>query len=732
MHHEPESGSSTSGKSKWTYFEPVQVTEKGVAVIRINCPGKMNTVSDTMRAEVERLWKADVESNASIKAVVFISSKPDNFIAGADINMIKSTPNKADLKRVCMEGHDTFDVIAKRGIPTVAAINGACLGGGLEWALHCDYRIATTSKKTVLGLPEVKLGLLPGWGGTQLLRPLVGLQAALDMMLTGKNIRPDRALKMGLVNETVDPASLERVAIQAAAELAAGTLKPVRRAKPLAQRLIEDTPAGRAVVWKKVTETVAKNTGGHYPSPPAIVDCVRHGYGAPTKRAALEYEAQKFSEMAATPQSAALIGLFDGTTALKKNPFGAPARRVETVAVLGAGLMGAGIAQVSCEKGLRVLLKDRDAASVSKGIKYISDNQAAKLKKRRATKFDTDLALSRVVPLADDDTLWQRSFAQADLVIEAVPENLDLKHRVIQQAEQYLPEHCVFATNTSALPIADIAKASTRPQNVIGMHYFSPVPMMPLLEVIPHAGTAKEACAAAMQVGTRQGKTAIVVKDVPGFYVNRCLGPFLVEACALVEAGVGLEKLDKAIKAYGLPVGPLTSADEVGMDVAHHVQAFLAAADLGERMGGSDAGIMREMVGKGMLGRKAGKGFYVYEGKKGKRINPEALAMAKGIVKQDLKLSTQEIQDRAISRFVNEAVMCLQDGIISSPVDGDIGAVFGIGFPPFLGGPFRMLDQRGAAAYADMMRGFAERFGPQFEPCQLLQDMAASGKKFHS
>jgi enoyl-CoA hydratase/long-chain 3-hydroxyacyl-CoA dehydrogenase len=400
--------------------------------------------------------------------------------------------------------------------------------------------------------------------------------------------------------------------------------------------------------------------------------------------------------------------------------------------VLGAGLMGAGISQVSAEKGYRVLMKDRDIASTGKGIKYIKDNLNGKLKKRRATKFDVDLAMSHVIPLADDEDLWKRSFKTVDMVIEAVPENLQLKHKVIQQAEEFLPEHCVFATNTSALPIADIATASKRPHNIIGMHYFSPVPMMPLLEVIPHSNTSPEACAKAMEVGSRQGKTAIVVKDVPGFYVNRCLGPFLVETCALVEAGVGLEQLDKAIKDFGLPVGPLTLADEVGLDVAHHVQDFLSKADMGNRMGGSNAGIMGDMVKKGMLGRKAQKGFFIYEGKKGKKINPEALSMAKEFVKQDLTLETREIQNRAISRFVNEAVMCLQDEIISTPVHGDIGAVFGMGFPPFLGGPFRMLDHFGIEKYCSMMQKFADKYGPQFEPCQLMKDMATSNKKFHS
>lgn len=732
------SDSAGQVNSNTRFFRPVEKLDNGVAIIRIDGPEKMNTISGEFRQEIENIWLGQIADDPSVKAVVFISGKPDNYIAGADIRMISSTKNKSDLKKVCMDGHATFDILAKKGIPVIAAINGACLGGGLEWALHCDYRLATTSSKTVLGLPEVKLGLLPGWGGTQLLHPLVGLQAALDMILTGKNIRPHKALKMGLVDQLVDPASLEAVAVKAAASLAAGTLKSKRKPKALMNRLIEDNPAGRSVMWKKVGEKVAKSTGGNYPNALAIVDCIKFGLTS-SKQAALEYEAQRFSEMAATPESECLIGLFEGSTALKKNRFGKPAKKIEKVAVLGAGLMGAGIAQVSAEKGLTVLLKDRDSASVGKGTSYIMDNAAAKFKKKRMTKFEMDTVGSRVIPLTDDGDLWKRHFASADMVIEAVPENMDLKHRVIKQAEEFLPENCVFATNTSALPIRDIAAASKRPQNVVGMHYFSPVPMMPLLEIIPHEGTSDAAAAAAVNVGGRQGKTCIVVKDVPGFYVNRCLGPFLVETCALVEAGVGLEQLDKVMKSYGLPVGPITLADEVGIDIGFHVQTFLSEADMGVRMTGGNVAVMGDMVEKGLLGRKSGKGFYLYpKGKKGakggKELNPEAVSLIKPHLKADgngSSLPTDVIQDRMMCRFVNEAVLCLQEGIISSPVDGDIGAVFGMGFPPFRGGPFRLLDQRGVGAYADMMNRLADEHGEQFRPCQLMMDHAGGDKKFH-
>mmetsp|Transcript_48228 Transcript_48228/g.134922 ORF Transcript_48228/g.134922 Transcript_48228/m.134922 type:complete len:324 (+) Transcript_48228:648-1619(+) len=322
------------------------------------------------------------------------------------------------------------------------------------------------------------------------------------------------------------------------------------------------------------------------------------------------------------------------------------------------------------------------------------------------------------------------------MVIEAVFEDLSLKHKVIAQVEEHIPEHCVFATNTSAIPIRDIAKGSKRPENVIGMHYFSPVPNMKLLEIIKHEGTADHVAAAAVEVGLKQGKLPVVVGDVPGFYVNRCLGPFMMETTALISHGVGIEQLDKEILKYGMPVGPITLVDEVGIDVANHVREFLGSADMGVRMqgGGTEVNVLAEMVEKGFLGKKSGKGFFIYpEGKgKGKKtVNPEVEARSKELITEDLKLGSEEIRNRLLSRFVNEAVLCLQDGVLENPADGDIGAVFGCGFLPYTGGPFRMLDAVGIDTYTDMMQGFADKYGEQFEPCQLMKDMARDNKKFY-
>ncbi len=455
-----ESAAPSSGAAEEEYdvyargkfFGPLEVKD-GVAIIRLDGPAKMNTISDELLAEAKVLWSEQVEPNPNIKAAVFISSKPDNFIAGADIQMIKRFEDKTQLKDLCMAGHDFFDRLKQDKKPLVAAIHGVCLGGGLEWALKCDYRIATSSSKTKMGLPEVMLGLLPGWGGTQNLPALVGFEKAAPMILQGKELRSDAAKKAGLVDQVVDIHALEQVAIDCAKGLAEGTLKRKEKKKSWKRWALEDTPIGRSMFWKEVDKQLAK-TGGHYPAAYAIRDAMQYGQsGAKSKRDALEFEANKFVELAQTDVSTALIGLYDGMNAVKKNRFGEPAVPVKTVAVLGAGLMGAGIAQVSAEKGLKVLLKDRDAASLAGpfGESYIGENWDAKVKRKKMSAFQRNDATAKIVPLTDDlaSTPWPRHFAKADMVIEAVPENLDLKHKVMATIEAEIPDHCVFASNTS-------------------------------------------------------------------------------------------------------------------------------------------------------------------------------------------------------------------------------------------------------------------------------------------
>jgi len=711
-----------------------------VAVLRLDVQGeKMNTLSAKLMADFEAVL-TKLEGDTSVKAAVLISGKPDSFIAGADIKMLAACTTAEEAEGLAKGGQAIMDRIAGSKTPIVAAIHGACLGGGLEVALACHQRVATSHAKTQLAVPEVMLGLLPGSGGTQRLPRLVGMQAALDMMLTGKNIRPDKAKKMGLVDVVVDPNALERTAVAVAKALAAGTAKPSvsRKKKSWLEWALEDTPPGRNLMFSKANEAVAKKTGGKYPAPPAILRVARAGLegGHKTGSAA---EASEFGKLAVTPECAALQGLFFGQTACKKNAYGNPAAPVSAVGVLGAGLMGAGIAQVSAVKGFDVMLKDMTAAGLARGEAQIASNLAKKVKKKQLSPFIRDTQLAKVTGItpadAHADTLLQR----CDLVVEAVFEELSVKHKVVAEMEGLLSKDAIIASNTSTLPLGSIAQHAKHPERIVGMHYFSPVDQMPLLEVIPHAGTSDDTCARAVDVGIKQGKTVIVVKDVPGFYVNRCLGPMISECMSLVQAGTDALALNATMKKFGFPVGPITLADEVGIDVTTHVVHNLTE-DLGVRMEGADLSFLDALVAEKILGKKTSAGFFTYSKGKGgkvsggKALNPRVLELLKPYQAKVAQRTPpeEEIQHRMAGRFVNEAALCLQDGVISSPSDGDIGAVFGIGFPPFLGGPFRYVDSVGAQTFVDRMDKLADAHGEQFRPCQILRDNAKAGTSFHA
>ncbi len=752
--------SNTSNGKAGTH-SPVEVEKRGdIAVLRFDVPGeKMNTLSKAS-TEALRAAFALVEEDPSVRAAVLISGKPDNFIAGADVKMLQACKTASEVAQLSREMQAELNRLEKSQKPVVAAIHGACLGGGLEVALACHYRIATESAKTVLALPEVMLGLLPGGGGTQRLPRLIGLQQSLDMMLTGKNIRPAKAKKLGLIDVVTVPFGLEETAIQAARELADGSRRRKVKEKSPQDRALEETAPGRAVVFHQARQAVMEKTLGNYPAPLATLDVIETGLSKGIERG-LEEESRRFGELAMTPEAQSLMRIFFAQTALKKNRFGRPDKPVKTVAVVGAGLMGAGIGLVSVLKDKRVLLKDINLENLARGKKSIYGELNKRTKRKAMTSFERDRLMANVLGATD-----YKGFERADLVIEAVFEDLKLKHRVIQEIEEHISDDCVLATNTSALPIKQIAEASKRPENVVGMHYFSPVHKMPLLEVIVTDQTSKRASALAVQTGIEQGKTVIVVKDGPGFYTSRILAPYMDEAALLLTEGIDPHELDHAMKAFGFPVGPVTLLDEVGIDVAAHVakdmQPFFEP-----RFGPRDTGPLDAMVKAGFLGRKSGKGFFLYDDKKGGA--PDALDMVRGLVDKVTgrhggkpindgaveilrahtsgegakgsrkkapravrqRVEETEVQQRMTMRMINEAILCLEEGILESPVDGDIGAVFGLGFPPFLGGPFRYVDSLGPSRVVSLMERLAQSYGKRFAPAALLVEHAKKGTPFH-
>ncbi|MDF1593343.1 MAG: 3-hydroxyacyl-CoA dehydrogenase NAD-binding domain-containing protein [Desulfobacterales bacterium] len=703
--------------------------QDGIAIIWLDQPGeRVNKISIELLDEFSAAMKTLTE-DPQVKGAVLISKKSDNFIAGADIDRFLTMQSPGEAAALSRKGHGLLNQLAGSAKPVVAAIHGACLGGGLEVALACTARIASDDPCTVLGQPEVKLGLLPGGGGTQRLPRLVGLQRGLGLMLTGKNIYPKQAKRMGLVDYLVHPYGLLEAAKKMVMDFCEKPLKRKRRLS-LVEKILEGTPLTRKIIYKKAREMVMRQTMGNYPAPLRIIECVEAGMEKGLS-AGMAAEEEKFDSLVLSPQSRQLIHLFFNMNSKKKNPAREKVRPVQTVAVLGAGFMGAGIASVSAAAGMKVLLKDVSHEAVGKGEKTVWDEFSGKVKRGALSPFVRDQIFSRIHGRTD-----YKGFGAAELVVEAVFEDLKLKQEILAQVEAAVSENCIFASNTSSLPIKEIAKNARRPQQVVGMHYFSPVPRMPLLEIIETADTADWVTATAVEVGIRQGKTVIVVKDGPGFYTTRILAPLLHEALLILEEGAEIHQVDRDMKRYGFPVGPLTLLDEVGIDVGAHVSGgVLGEMFLSRGMSYSDT--MIRLNAAGFKGRKNKTGFYRYEKpafkwigrKKKKQVNPKIYEFFGGSSRKTIVPAV--IQDRLAFVMTNEAARALEEGILVSPHDGDLGAVLGLGFPPFLGGPFRNMDTIGIGNVVAKLKGLEETYGPRFAPAQMLVDMQKHNRRFY-
>lgn len=696
------------------------IDDSNLAWLAIDVPGeKMNTLQAEFAEQMEAIFQQLKDHRAQVKGVIVHSLKPDNFVAGADVRMLDACQNTSEAEGLAKQGQRMFQELSELPYPVVAAIHGPCLGGGLELALACDYRVCTDSDITKLGLPEVQLGLLPGSGGTQRLPRLIGLLPSLDMILTGKQVRAKKAKKLGIVDECVSEDVLLDVAKNIVEKHSKNRYGQGKGS--LKEKLIAETNLGRKFIFEQAQKKTQAKTRGNYPAASAILDVIRLGLEKGFDEGQ-KYEAVRFGQLVMTPESKALRSIFFATTEMKKdNGTDAKPKSVKRVGVLGGGLMGAGISHVSVAKAkVPVRVKDVSNDGVLNALNYNFKIFEKQRKRRILSKAQLQKNMLMMAG-GTDFTGYQHT----DLVIEAVFEDLSLKQEMIADIESNAKPQTIFATNTSSLPISQIAERAERPENVVGLHYFSPVDKMPLVEVIPHEGTSDETISTVVEFARKQGKTPIVVKDRAGFYVNRILAPYLSQAAALLMEGEPIDRLDSALLNFGFPVGPVTLLDEVGVDVAAKINPILVA-ELGERFKGPD--VFDVLLNDGRKGRKSGKGFYGYKGKK-KQVDKSVYKLLN--LTPEAKLAEQDIAMRCVLPMLNEAVRCLDEQLIASPRDGDIGAIFGIGFPPFLGGPFRYMDQMGVKTLVETMNQYAQQYGPLFAPCDGLLTRAGLDKSFY-
>lgn len=689
--------------------------EEDVAWLSINCrDARMNTLHSDHFAEMNQILD-HLQNDPQVKGLVIYSSKQDCFIAGADIHMLDACETPADAEALAIQGQTLFARIEQMPFHVVAAIQGICLGGGLELALACHSRVGCLNESTRLGLPEVKLGILPGSGGTQRLPRLIGLRSALNLMLTGKQIRSKKAYQLGLLDDLAPESILMSVAKSRAL-----SPKPKRELN-WREILLSGNPIGRGLVLHLAKKQAFKLTRGNYPAPEAILNLI----GQTLSQNHLDgyaQEAKEFARLVFTTESIALRRVFFASTALKKEKWvDAEPQDVTDIAVLGGGLMGAGIAYVSAiQAKCSVRIKEKDQQGLQHALQYIYQILHTKYQGRQISQPQLQSMMRKVSTTTDFSGMTSRN-----LVIEAVYEDLALKHQMIKDVEQHFPEHTIFATNTSALPIAQIASVAQHPELVIGLHYFSPVEKMPLVEIIPHAQTSAKTVATVVALAKQQGKLPILVQDSVGFYVNRMLAPYVNEAALVLLGGESIETIDQALLDFGFPVGPLQLLDDVGIDIGVKISPTLYEA-YGERMKAPE--IFERLLQANRLGRKSKQGFYTYQGKK-KCVEQSIYELLS--IQISAQYTPPQIAQRCTLMMLNEAARCLDEGVIASPRDGDMGAIFGIGFPPFLGGPFRYMDLIGIARVVTLLEQHERQYGTRFAPCDALLKMAEQNTTYY-
>ncbi len=714
-------------ESTWT----IEIDGYSIAWLRFDLPGeKVNKFTSAAMHQLDEVL-GQLANDTSLAALVIHSSKPDGFIAGADIAELAAIKDHDDAVHKAQMGQQVFDKLAALRMPTLAVIHGACMGGGTEMALACDYRLATDGDKTTLGLPEVKLGILPGWGGTQRLPRLVGLPKSLDLILSAKTVTGTKAHKMGLVDGLVAPPFLQEQTrkfiekIQSSHGARKVRQRRVKR-QPLAMRLLEKTPPGRALIYRQASKQLEKRTKGHYPAPVEALNVIRKTFGEPIEEG-LKVEAEAFGSLATTSVSRNLVWVFQASQRTKKKlteSMTMPTRVLRRSAVVGAGVMGGGIAWALSGAGLSVRMKDLTWDAVAKGLAEAADMNRQLVKRRKMKPAQMDMAMHRI-----SGTTGYHGFANVDVVVEAVVEDMAIKKKVLAELELHVDPDALICTNTSSLSITEMAEALKFPERFVGLHFFNPVNRMPLVEVIPGKETSPETVAEAVALARRLGKTPVVVGDCAGFLVNRVLLPYVNESVRMFEEGVDPKRIDRLIEKFGMPMGPLALADEVGLDVGLKVAQVLQKA-YGHRMHVPPV-LEAAVKAGGMMGKKRGAGIYVY-GKGDKKVNPRVLEQISGSSQgEGNDIPDQQIVYRAILTMVNEAARCLDEGIVKDAETLDMAMLMGTGFAPFRGGLLRWADEQTPVEIAARLNTLSMTYGERFVPSPMIDRLARTGGRFY-
>ena len=688
--------------------------EGDLAVIWFDLPGeKVNKFSSAVMMEFATVVDA-MEKSADIRRIVLASAKPSIFIAGADVSEFSKATSPEQAKEYTRFGQQVFHRWSKLPQVTVAAINGAAVGGGCEIAINCDWRVMSDSPKAQIGLPEVKLGIYPAWTGATKLPRLIGLPAALDIILNGKTVEGKRAKRMGLVDEVVPQAILLDVARKFADR---GKRRDAGRTK----FLIDGNPLSRKFIFSKARKAVLAQTHGHYPAPLKALEVIEYGMSAGVERG-LEREAEEVVPLIMGEIAQNLVRLFFLMEDAKKDPISAKPLEVQYAGVLGAGVMGGGIAQIIADKtGAEVRMRDINWNAIAGGMKAAARVWRKKLERRRITKGEMQRKLARITGTTD----WS-GFSRADLVIEAVVERLDIKQQVLADFEALAKPAAIFGTNTSTIPITQIAAKASRPENVVGMHFFNPVDRMPLVEVIRGEKTSDAAMVTVAAFARKLGKTVVYCNDGPGFIVNRILAPYMNESGFLLQEGNTIESLDAAMVDFGMPMGPMALLDEVGIDVAAKVAAILSEA-FADRLEKST--VVEKLYADGRHGKKNGKGLYLYED--ARRKGPDTTVYPVVGVSTPHPADAAAVVERMTLAMINEASLILEEKIVASAAELDLAMIMGTGFPPFRGGLMRYADTLGARHIVTRLQELEKKLGKRFAPNAPLRRLAEKNATFY-